>query len=69
LGESIAALDFTEQAAEDAEKLMAFESQDDDTTAVKPPSEFTAGTKWRAFKEGAIAFFNSQKGRGQIPLA
>jgi len=25
--------------------------------------------KWKAFKEGVIAFFNSQKGCGQIPLA
>ncbi len=48
---------------------MAFEDQEDETTAVKAPSEFTVGTKWKAFKEGAIAFFNSQKGRGQIPLA
>ncbi len=48
---------------------MAFKDQEDETTAVKAPSEFTAGTKWKAFKEGAIAFFNSQKGRGQIPLA
>jgi hypothetical protein len=55
--------------AEEAAKLMAFEDQDDETTAVKPPTEFTTGTKWKAVKEGAIAFFNSQKGRGQIPLA
>jgi hypothetical protein len=48
---------------------MAFKDQEDETTAVKAPSEFTADTKWKAFKEGAIAFFNSQKGRGQIPVA
>jgi hypothetical protein len=69
LGESILASDFTLQAAEEASRLMAFEDQEDDTTSVKPPTEFTMGTKWKAFKEGAIAFFNSQKGRGHIPLA
>jgi hypothetical protein len=69
LGESILAAKFTLQVAEEASKLMAFEDQDDDKTVAKPPAEFTTGSKWKAFKEGAIAFFNSQKGRGQIPLA
>jgi len=69
LGETITAPEFTVQVSEAAGRLMAFEDQEDETTAVKAPSEFTAGTKWKAFKEGAIAFFNSQKGRGQIPLA
>ena len=69
LGETITAPEFTVQVSEAAGRLMAFEDQEDETTAVKAPSEFTAVTKWKAFKEGAIAFFNSQKGRGQIPLA
>jgi hypothetical protein len=36
---------------------------------VKPPSEFKPGSKWRAFKEGANAYFNSIQGRHIIPLA
>jgi hypothetical protein len=69
LGESFTAPEFTVPVAEATGRLMAFEDQDDETTAVKVPSEFTTGTKWKAFMEGTIAFFNSQKGRGQIPLA
>jgi hypothetical protein len=69
LGEPIQATDFTVPIAEAASKLMALEDQEDDTTAVKAPTEFVNGMKWKAFKEGAIAFFNSQKGRGRIPLA
>jgi hypothetical protein len=48
---------------------MSCEQQEDETTAVKAPAEFIVGSKWKPFKEGAVAFFNSQKGRGQIPLA
>ncbi len=50
-------------------KLLAYSSQDDETTAVKPPAEFSPGSKWKPFKEGAIAFFNSQRGRGPILYA
>jgi hypothetical protein len=69
LGETIDELEFTPEAMEAFSKLMSYEQQEDETTTVKPPTEFTVGSKWKPFKEGAIAFFNSQKGRGQIPLA
>jgi hypothetical protein len=48
---------------------MTFETQEEDTSTVKPPSEFQQGSKWKAFKEGAITFFNSVRGRGNILLA
>jgi len=48
---------------------MSYEQQEDETTVVKPPAEFTAGTKLKSFKEGTVSFFNSQKGKGLIPLA
>ncbi len=69
LAESIEAPKFTVPVSEATSRLMAFEDQEDETSAVKAPSEFMAGTKWKAFKEGAIAFINSQKGRGQILLS
>jgi hypothetical protein len=49
-------------------KMMTFETKDEDTI-VKPPAEFKAGTKWKAFKEGTIAYLNSIKGMHNIPLA
>jgi hypothetical protein len=49
--------------------LMSFESQEHEQTTVKPPTEFKAGSKWRPFKKGTIAYFNSIFGRHNIPLA
>jgi len=49
---------------------MNFESQEEDaTTTVKAPAEFKAGSKWKPFKEGVIAYLNSVKGNHNIPLA
>jgi hypothetical protein len=42
-------------------KMMAFEAKEEDTI-VKAPAEFKAGTKWKSFKEGTIAYLNSIKG-------
>jgi hypothetical protein len=56
--ESIDIIEFTPEAADAFGRLMAFETQEEDTSTVKPPSEFQQGSKWKAFKEGAIAFFN-----------
>jgi hypothetical protein len=36
---------------------------------VKPPPEYKTGSKWKPFKEGAIAYFSSVKGAHNIPLA
>jgi hypothetical protein len=47
---------------------MAFEAKEEDTI-VKAPAEFKAGTKWKSFKEGTIAYLNSIKGTHNIPLA
>jgi hypothetical protein len=69
LNESIGTLEFTPDAMDAFSKLMVYEQKEDDTTAIKPPTEFTTGSKWKPFKEGVVAFFNSQKGRGHIPLA
>jgi hypothetical protein len=69
LQESIHADEFTPMAAEAFAKLMAFESQEEDATTVKAPSDFKAGSKWKPFKEGVIAYLNSIRGRDQVPLA
>jgi hypothetical protein len=69
LNESIDAQEFSQDAMDAFSKLMAYKQKEDDTTAVKAPTEFTTGSKWKPFKEGVVAFFNSQKGRGHIPLA
>jgi hypothetical protein len=43
LVELIEAPEFTVPVSEAASRLMAFEDQEDETTAVKDPSEFMAG--------------------------
>jgi hypothetical protein len=48
--------------------MMTFEAKEEDTI-VKAPAEFKAGTKWKSFKEGTIAYLNSIKGTHNIPLA
>ncbi len=41
----------------------------EENTIVKPAAEIKADTKWKAFKEGAIAYLNSIKVMHNIPLA
>ncbi len=47
---------------------MENQAQQEDSTQVKPPSEFKSGSKWKPFKEGAIAYFNSIKTKSMIPF-
>jgi hypothetical protein len=49
-------------------KLMTHKAKEEDAV-VKAPPEFKSGSKWKPFKEGAIAYFNSIKGTNHIPLA
>jgi hypothetical protein len=71
LNETINAGAFKQAALENYGKLMSFESnqEDETSTQVKPPTEFKTGSKWKPFKVGAIAYFNSVKGFHNIPLA
>jgi hypothetical protein len=50
---------------------MSFENNQDEepATQVKPPTEYKTGSKWKPFKEGAIASLNSIKGLHNFPLA
>jgi hypothetical protein len=48
---------------------MAFETQEEEATDVEPPGEFLQRSKWKPFKEGAIDYFSSIRGHGQISLA
>jgi hypothetical protein len=43
---------------------MSFENNQDEepATQVKPLAEYKTGSKWKPFKDGAIAYFNSIKG-------
>jgi len=52
-------------------QLLSFKAnQEEETSAqVKAPAEYKAGSKWKPFKEGAIAYFSSVKGAHNIPLA
>jgi len=67
LGESIAAGLFTDQAVTSYGRLMTQESKDEDNKGVKAPAEFKNGSKWKPFKEGCIAFFNTNLGIERIP--
>jgi len=71
LGETIEAAAFTQAALDAYGRLLSFENNQDEeaATQVKPPAEYKAGSKWKPFKEGAIAYFNSVKGFHNIPLA
>jgi hypothetical protein len=69
LGESTAAGQFTEAAIQAYGHLMAQESKDDETEGVKAPVEFKAGSKWKPFKEGCIAFFNTNLGMDRVPFS
>ena len=59
---------FNAQTMEAYGKLMTYEAKEEDAI-VKAPLEFKSGSKWKPFKEGAIAYFNSIKGTHHIPLA
>jgi hypothetical protein len=47
---------------------MAISAQEEELV-VKPPSKYKKDTKWKNFKEGAIAYLNAIKGKYDIPLA
>jgi hypothetical protein len=42
--------------------------EQDEEVIIKPPTEYKTGTKWKAFKEGSIAYLNCIKGSHNIPL-
>ncbi len=69
LGESIAPGLFNDQAILQYGRLMVQESKDDETEGVKAPSEFKTGHKWKPFKEGCIAFFNTNLGMDRVPFS
>jgi len=71
LNENIDAGNFNQAALDNYGRLLSFEAnqEDESATQVKPPSEYKAGSKWKPFKEGAIAYFSSVKGAHNIPLA
>jgi hypothetical protein len=60
---------FSPPVADAFSQLMAYETQEEEQNNVKPPGEFKAGSKWRSFKEGAIAYINSICGQHCLPLA
>jgi hypothetical protein len=47
---------------------MALIEKDEDVI-VEAPAEYKTRTKWKAFKEGSIAYLNCIKGSHNIPLA
>jgi hypothetical protein len=61
--------EFTPIAAEAFVKPMAFETQEEETSNVRAPAKFKTGPKWKPFKEGCIAYFNSVHSQDQVPLA
>jgi hypothetical protein len=69
LGESIAPHLFNDQAIIQYGRLMAQEDKDDETEGVKAPPEFKTGNKWKPFKEGCIAFLNTNLGTDRVPLS
>ena len=71
LNEIIDSGNFNQAALDSYGRLLAFEANQDEeaVTHVKPPAEYKTGSKWKPFKEGAIAHFNSVKGTHSIPLA
>jgi hypothetical protein len=70
LNKPIDAGSFNQAALDSYGRLLAFENnQEDEATTIKSPAEYKVGSKWKAFKEGAIAYFNSVKGLHLIPLA
>jgi hypothetical protein len=70
LGESIEPALFNQAAVETYGSMMAISSASaDEDNIVKAPAEYKTGSKWKAFKEGAIAYLNGVKGKHDIPLA
>jgi len=71
LNESIESGQFTQAALDAYGRLSAFEANQEEEAAmhVKPPAKYKTDSKWKPFKEGAIAYFNSVKGSHSIPLA
>jgi hypothetical protein len=69
LNESIAPGLFNNQAVILYSQLMAQENRDEETEGVKAPSEFKTGQKWKPFKEGCIAFFNTNLGMDRVPFS
>ncbi len=59
---------FNQAAIDTYGATMAFIENDEDVIA-KAPAEYKTGTKWKAFKEGSIAYLNCSKGSHNIPLA
>lgn len=69
LNESIDANEFTPKALITFTQLLSLDKQDESASQVKLPAELKASSKWKPFKEGVIAYFNSIHTRSQIPLA
>jgi hypothetical protein len=69
LGESIAPHLFNDQAIIQYGHLMVQEDKDKETEGVQTPAEFKTGGKWKPFKEGCIAFFNTNLGMDQVPFS
>jgi hypothetical protein len=59
---------FNQAAVNTYGAMMALAAQEEELV-VKPPGEFKKDTKWKGFKEGAIAYLNAIKGKYNIPLA
>jgi hypothetical protein len=59
---------FNQAAIDTYGATLAFIENDEDVIA-KAPAEYKTGTKWKAFKEGSIAYLNCSKGSHNIPLA
>jgi hypothetical protein len=68
LNEPIDAALLTQDAIETYGATMALIKKNEDII-VKAPAEYKTGTKWKAFKKGAIAYLNGIKGSHNIPLA
>ena len=70
LGEAIEPALFTQSTIETYGTMMSISSASaDEENIVKAPAEYKTGSKWKAFKEGTIAYLNGVKGRHDIPLA
>jgi hypothetical protein len=70
LNETIDAARFNDAAMTQYGSMMTLSEQaKDEDLIMKPPGEYKTGTKWKAFKEGAIAYLNCVKGKHDIPLA
>jgi hypothetical protein len=69
LREDISAAEFTPAAFNAFSTLLQLESQEEESSKVKEPTEYKTGTKGKAFKEACIAYFNSIRTKSHIPLA